>query len=188
MAEGYFRELTRKRGGYEVMSAGIGAMNGQAPSANAVAVLAEQRIDITAQRVIERLRSARPDAATLSNQDQIAMMFEIMANALKAAQREDPFASGGAGNGAGGGGAASSLVPPLAELRLLRGLQQDVYRRTRNLDKQELHTDNESELRKQLQRLATEQRQLAGLGQQLIEQTRNTLEFTESPPASREKP
>ena len=146
------------------------------------------QIDITAQRVIERLRSAQPDAATLSNQDQIAMMFEIMANALKAAQREDPFASGGTGNGAGGGAAASSLVPPLAELRLLRGLQQDVYRRTRNLDKQELHTDNESELRKQLQRLATEQRQLAGLGQQLIEQTRNTLEFTESLPESREKP
>jgi len=50
MAEGYFRELTKVRGGFEALSAGIGAMNGQSPSAHAVAAFAEERIDITSQR------------------------------------------------------------------------------------------------------------------------------------------
>ena len=50
MAEGFFRDLTKDRGGYEALSAGIGAMNGQPPSEHAVRALAEENIDITAQR------------------------------------------------------------------------------------------------------------------------------------------
>ncbi len=50
MAEGFFRDLTKERGGYEALSAGIGAINGQPPSTHAVTALAEENIDITAQR------------------------------------------------------------------------------------------------------------------------------------------
>ncbi|MDP6034974.1 MAG: low molecular weight protein arginine phosphatase, partial [Verrucomicrobiota bacterium] len=50
MAEGFFRDLTKDRGGYEALSAGIGAMNGQPPSEHAVRALTEEGIDITAQR------------------------------------------------------------------------------------------------------------------------------------------
>ena len=50
MAEGYFRDLTKDHGGYEALSAGIGAMNGQPPSTHAVTALAEENIDIIAQR------------------------------------------------------------------------------------------------------------------------------------------
>ena len=36
MAEGIFRQVVKDRGDYRVMSAGLGAMEGQPPSAHAV--------------------------------------------------------------------------------------------------------------------------------------------------------
>lgn len=50
MAEGLFRHLTRGLGRYEAMSAGVGAVDGQPPSGNAVRVLAEVGVDISGQR------------------------------------------------------------------------------------------------------------------------------------------
>ncbi|GDY20913.1 hypothetical protein LBMAG56_22590 [Verrucomicrobiota bacterium] len=50
MAEGLFRRMAQGRGDYKVMSAGLGAMNGQAPSTYAVRALKEIGIDITGLR------------------------------------------------------------------------------------------------------------------------------------------
>ena len=50
MAEGLFRHATRGSGGYRVMSAGLGAMEGQPPSAHAVQALKELGIDISSIR------------------------------------------------------------------------------------------------------------------------------------------
>jgi glycine hydroxymethyltransferase len=50
MAEGIFRHLTRGRRDIQVISAGIGASPGQAPSAFAVQAVAELGIDISRQR------------------------------------------------------------------------------------------------------------------------------------------
>ena len=50
MAEGLFRHATKGRGPYKIISAGVGAINGQAPSAHAVAALRELGIDIANQR------------------------------------------------------------------------------------------------------------------------------------------
>ena len=50
MAEGIFRQATRGRGDYRVISAGLGAMEGQPPSAYAVQALKELGIDISNQR------------------------------------------------------------------------------------------------------------------------------------------
>ncbi len=50
MAEGLLRHMTRDRGGYEALSAGVGAMEGQPPSAHAVQAMAELGIDISQQR------------------------------------------------------------------------------------------------------------------------------------------
>jgi RpiB/LacA/LacB family sugar-phosphate isomerase len=46
MAEGLFRHLVERRGGYEVSSAGLGAIDGQSPSAHSVTALGERGIDI----------------------------------------------------------------------------------------------------------------------------------------------
>src|SRR2546422_5323917 len=50
MAEGIFRHAIRGRGNYNVLSAGLGAMNGQWPSPYAVQAVAELGIDISGQR------------------------------------------------------------------------------------------------------------------------------------------
>ena len=50
MAEGIFRQAIQGRGNYRVGSAGIGAMEGQPPSAHAVEAVKELGIDITNQR------------------------------------------------------------------------------------------------------------------------------------------
>src|SRR6185369_16649415 len=50
MAEGLFRHVVQGRGQYRVISAGLGAMEGQPPSAHAVEAEKELGIDISAQR------------------------------------------------------------------------------------------------------------------------------------------
>src|SRR5437899_4802361 len=50
MAEGIFRQAIQDRGDYRVMSAGLGAMEGQPPSAYAVQALKELGIDISGLR------------------------------------------------------------------------------------------------------------------------------------------
>src|SRR6266481_2164779 len=50
MAEGIFRQAVRGRGDYRVLSAGLGAMEGQPPSAYAVQALKELGVDISGQR------------------------------------------------------------------------------------------------------------------------------------------
>jgi len=50
MAEGLFRHAVKGRGDYKVLSAGVGAIDGQPPSANAVRALKDLGIDISAQR------------------------------------------------------------------------------------------------------------------------------------------
>ena len=50
MAEGIFRHAVEGRGDYRVMSAGLGAMEGQPPSAYAIQAVKELGIDISSQR------------------------------------------------------------------------------------------------------------------------------------------
>ena len=50
MAEGLFRHAVRGRGDFRVMSAGVGAVDGQPPSAHAVRALRELNIDTSRQR------------------------------------------------------------------------------------------------------------------------------------------
>lgn len=50
MAEGLFRHAVKTRGDYRVMSAGVGAIDGQPPSAHGVRALKELQIDISRQR------------------------------------------------------------------------------------------------------------------------------------------
>jgi RpiB/LacA/LacB family sugar-phosphate isomerase len=50
MAEGIFRQAVRGRGDYRVSSAGLGAADGQPPSAHAIAAVKELGIDISGQR------------------------------------------------------------------------------------------------------------------------------------------
>jgi RpiB/LacA/LacB family sugar-phosphate isomerase len=84
MAEGIFRAATRERGDYRVISAGLGAADGQPPSSYAVEAVKELGIDISHQRS----RMLTPDLVqqadfifgmTHSHIDTVMMLFPFAA-------------------------------------------------------------------------------------------------------------
>ncbi|MCX5662543.1 MAG: hypothetical protein NTW19_22910 [Planctomycetota bacterium] len=138
------------------------------------------RIDKLAAQSASRLRAGQADPAVPQDQGQVSGMLRTMAGALADAQKQpDPFDKGESqssnGGGGGGGGGAEPLIPPLAELKLLQGMQQDVLSRTRELDKPIAQTPvapdaaTPAEAReKQVIELSTQQRELSSLGERLI--------------------
>lgn len=128
------------------------------------------RIDTAAEDAVTTLRRGAVEGDVIDRQTSVSMMLRQLAAALERAQQEDDgFNEAGGGGGGGGGGQQQqqSLVPPEAELRLFRGLQESIYNRTRAIED---NNADDTQRRKALQNLAVEQRELAGLGEQLIEQ------------------
>src|SRR5260370_25625284 len=84
MAEGLFRQAVQGRNDYRVLSAGLGAMEGQPPSPHAVQAVKELGIDISTQRS----RMLTPDLGsqadyifgmTHSHIDTVMMLFSVAA-------------------------------------------------------------------------------------------------------------
>ena len=128
------------------------------------------RIDTATAAAAETLRSAAPRPQTAARaQGGVAILLRAMAAALEDPEKTQDFAqadSGGGGEGGGGGEAPPPpLVPPLAELVLLRGMQQAVYDETRGL-----HASADADASARVAELGVEQRGLAELARQLIEQ------------------
>ena len=128
--------------------------NEQAEIQLAVALLAEKtqeiadsivfsashdQIDISAQTIVESYRGGNVNPAVLMRETEIARLLEALALALEASESDDSeFADGESGGGGGGGGnpggGPQPLIPPAAQLKLLKGLQDSIYRSTRELD------------------------------------------------------
>jgi hypothetical protein len=102
--------------------------------------------------------------------DRQAMIAESITRQIEALQPDeaDEFAqestSGGGGGGVGGG--APPLIPPVAEIRRLRSLQEQIYNQTRALD---LRADlEETERRQRLLETGRMQRRLIELGEEML--------------------
>ncbi len=166
----------------------------EADLAEAVSLLSEEvdqtlvfmhlhgQIERTLEQVVQQLRLAQASARVLDDQLTVAMMLDAMAVALEEDQSDSEFNEGGGSGGGGGGsgGQAPPLVPPLAELKLVRGLQVAIYEQTKALDKQagqadQANNEDASSSRQALLELGARQRELAGLGQQLIEKMQETM-------------
>lgn len=98
------------------------------------------RLDRELTQAAGTLRAGSPDAATLARQDSALRLLAALVEALEPPQRDDEFqdrAAGGepgSGEGAGGEGApGQGLIPPVAELKLLRELLVEAAERTRTL-------------------------------------------------------
>ena len=131
-----------------------------------------EQIDTEAAAAAEALRNAKPDPQTLARQGRITTGLLAMAAAL-ADDPQDPsdFAhqddGGGGGGGAGGQPQEQPLVPPLAELKLLRQMQLDVMERTRAAEAGDGPAPD-------LAALGEQQRRLAELGRELIDAVQTT--------------
>jgi len=134
------------------------------------------RIDTKAQSVASQLRAATANDETLEDQDAIVSALRTMAAALKDPKRDDPFAGNPGGGGGGGGGGKQPLIPPAAELRLLRGLQQDLYDRTRKAAQQTPELNPTTTQRRRIMSLSAEQLELSELGKTMIEQMQQQMQ------------
>ena len=114
------------------------------------------QIDQSAAQVSKDLGGGRGDASVQSEQALIVTTLRAMADALENSPRNEPFAGDRPEAGDGGGGEGKPhLVPPLAELKLLRQLQEAIYRTTRQLA--DARAQNPSTDAQPVQRLATRQ-------------------------------
>jgi len=140
------------------------------------------RIDQTAASVVTQLRSLHADQSVLDQQDMIASLLDQMAQALASASDDPPFAGSQSGaGGGGGGGAPPALVPPIAELKLLRGMQDSVYRATRAYN-QKLGQGNQTPPQRQgVKELHEQQRRLSELGGHLIRLLRQSQQPSKGP-------
>lgn len=138
---------------------------------------AHKLIDRWATEAVDELKQGNVDEVVTDRQQQIVSSLEQLVKALEQLMKPpSEFEDGNQNQGAGAGGASgqdgqSQLIPPIAELRLLRGLQEHVYSQTRHLE--ERGDMDAARRRTQLRELGEQQRDLSDLGKTIIENLRN---------------
>ncbi|GAB4195761.1 MAG: hypothetical protein Kow00105_09970 [Phycisphaeraceae bacterium] len=136
-----------------------------------VFVRMHERMGAASSRVVSALRRGEAGPVVTDEQAMIAATLRAMAEALKQDPNNSDFASGGGGGGGQGEGQPPPMVPPLAELKLIRGLQQVIYDQTKTVQAATAGQPDQPTKQK-LMELSTRQRELSDLGQRLIEQVR----------------
>ena len=108
-------------------------------------------------------------------QVRIAETALAMAESLESlAEEDDPFSgdsqgSPSGGGGGGGGGEQDGAIPPIAELRLLKSMQEEVYRTTRALSEEAPGEGVRANARREaLEELVSMQRSIRELGEALL--------------------
>lgn len=101
-----------------------------------------------ATRAASDLRSGPPTPATVEMETEVMEILRGLVNALSEAAKksDDPFAdpsenAGGSGGGGGGGEKEKPLIPPIAELKVIRSLQQRIYERTKAIESTQMPID-----------------------------------------------
>jgi len=153
--------------------------------------LTHDRLDRTLDRIARSLREPRVAERVRTDQGVVTTLLEALVAALAPGAPEDAddgFREGAsAGGGQGGSGARDEpLVPPIAQLRVLRTLQALANDRTRSLD------ESDDPDPRELGEIADLQDELARRGRELIEALNPTPPAPEedraAPPAPRPEP
>ncbi len=146
------------------------------------------RIDDWATQVTESLRDGEPDEAAAGRQQRIADSIGRLIEALEdlIVPPEKFAGSQGTGQQPGGQGQPPPLIPPIAELMLLRGLQEQVYEETRDVDGR---TGIEAGQRSaRLVELGDDQRSLLRLGREMAEALQQDRPVPGPDPQEQEQP
>jgi hypothetical protein len=136
--------------------------------------LAHRQIDRWSKSITASLREGQVNAEVTERQQLVADSLGRLIEALETSFAPPPEFADASGRpsdqGGGGDGAppgTPALIPRGAELRLLRGLQEQVYDQTRAAD---AHTSaSEAQQRERLREIAAQQRDLLDLGRQMLE-------------------
>ena len=132
--------------------------------------LVHRAMDNWSLEISDSLKDGRIDVDVTDRQLQIIDSLGRLIAALEESMvPPDEFAqdqenqSGGSGNPP-----PKPLIPPVAELKLLQGMQEQVYTQTRELDSRD--DLDEARQRSRLRDLGQQQRDLLDIGQQMLEQ------------------
>lgn len=137
-----------------------------------------RRVGVLANRAANGLRRGVADDEVVRDQRQVAALLRSMAAALEEDRQPSEFVENQAGGGGGGGG-QPQLIPPVAELKLLRSVQQSLYEVTRAMSDANQSSGDTSggdsggggaRMQQRLLELSTQQRELSELGNQMVEQ------------------
>lgn len=149
--------------------------------------MTHRNLDAWIAEAASRLRDGRPDAVAIERE---TMVIEAIGGLIEAIDRErqppdDPFGqqqAGGAGGEPGGdqGNQPQPLIPPIAELKMLRTLQMQVLDATRRLDRSSVEGEDREARLAELSRMQSD---LHGVGSALL----STLEPEMMGPPSQEK-
>ena len=128
-------------------------------------------IDRLSRKASEGLLAGVVNVDVTDRQQQIADSIGRLIKALEELlQPPEEFAEQTPQGGGGGGGGQQPLIPPVAELRLLREMQEQVYNQTRDLDSRD---DLDSARRQErLVELGSDQRELLDIGREIAESLR----------------
>ena len=145
------------------------------------------RIDDWATQVTETLRGGEIAVAAVGRQQRIADSIGRLIEALEdLISPPDKFAGSQGGGQQGGQGQQPPLIPPIAELMLLRGMQEQVYEETRIVD---WRTGVEAgERRERLAELGRDQRSLLRLGREMAEALQQDRPVPGPDPREQEQP
>ena len=99
-----------------------------------------------AARAAADLRSGPPTQSTIEMEREVMEILRGLVGALGEAAKkpDDPFADPNQETGGGGGGGGEEekpLIPPLAELKVIRSLQQRIYERTKAIESTQVPVD-----------------------------------------------
>jgi hypothetical protein len=140
--------------------------------------------------VTDALISGEVSVAVTDRQQRIADSIGRLIEAIEGLVSEPGEFAGGGQGGSGGSGrqGRAPLIPPIAELMLLRGMQEQVYNQTRDIDARGDLQPDERETR--LEELGEDQQRLLELGEEMAEALSNApaSEGTPPTPESQDQP
>ena len=132
-------------------------------------------IDERLASAVDALSKARAIDALLAQTEGAQGIADIIA-ALGKDEEEDPFAEqktpqepASSGSGAGGGGQPSETIPPLAELKLIRRMQQSIFDRTLQLDASRANGVSIEEIEKRREDIVARQARILELAEKIAE-------------------
>lgn len=125
-----------------------------------------KRLDTLMDRAGSTLKDGVASAGVDADQAASATLLRSLVDTLTEAKNEDDFrnAEGGGGGGGGQQGGPRPIIPPIAELKLLRALQQDAAGRTRNASE----SPRDAAAIAEIAEIGRFQRELAEQGETLI--------------------
>jgi hypothetical protein len=147
-----------------------------------------EMMDGWSRSVTESLAAGDVSVGVSDRQQRIADSIGRLIDALEdLVSKPEEFAGGpGGGGGGGGGGRRAPLIPAVAEIMLLRGMQEQVYNQTRDLD--ERRDLDPGERRSRIEELGEDQLRLLELGEEMAESLRGPTVETLPAPEQQDQP